>query len=187
MRLARPIKIAAGLAVAAAAVVAFGLTRQGSAADPAEAMSTRHAIPAARASMLQRPAQRPAVRGGLEGGVDWINVAGPIHLEDLRGKIVLLDFWTYCCINCHHVLPDLEYLEQKYPDVLVIIGVHTAKFDAEKDTDNIRKKVAEYRIKHPVINDANQVLWDRFGANTWPTLALIDSEGALRGRGQGRG
>src|SRR5262245_5497213 len=104
-------------------------------------------------------AQDQAIPGGLEGGVDWINTAGPIHLSDLRGKVVLLDFWTYCCINCHHILPDLEYLEKKYPDELVVIGVHTAKFDAEKETDNIRKKVAEYRIKHPVVNDANQVLW----------------------------
>jgi DNA-binding beta-propeller fold protein YncE/cytochrome oxidase Cu insertion factor (SCO1/SenC/PrrC family) len=131
-------------------------------------------------------AQEP-ITGGLEGGVEWINVAGPIHLEDLRGKIVLLDFWTYCCINCHHILPDLEYLEKKYPNELVVIGVHSGKFDAEKDTDNIRKKVAEYRIKHPVVNDANQVLWQRFGVNSWPTLVLIDANGRYRGAVSGEG
>ena len=90
----------------------------------------------------------------LKGGVDWIN-SGPISLAELRGKIVLLDFWTFCCINCHHILPDLAKLEAKYKDELVVIGVHSAKFDAERDTENIRRKVAEYRIKHPVVNDAN--------------------------------
>ena len=102
-------------------------------------------------------AQREPVRLTLEGGDGWINTGGPIHLEELRGKIVLLDFWTYCCINCHHVLPDLAKLEEKYKNELVVIGVHTPKFVAEQDTENIRKKVREYGIKHPVINDANQV------------------------------
>ena len=126
-------------------------------------------------------------RPSLEGGVGWINTAGPIHLEDLRGKVVLLDFWTYCCINCHHVLPDLAYLEEKYKDELVVIGVHTAKFEAEKDTDNIRKKVAEYRIKHPVINDADQVLWNRFGVSSWPTLVVLDAKGNYVGSISGEG
>ncbi|HEU5118634.1 MAG TPA: thioredoxin-like domain-containing protein, partial [Isosphaeraceae bacterium] len=127
------------------------------------------------------------IPGGLEGGVDWINTAGPIHLEDLKGKLVLLDFWTYCCINCHHILPDLEYLEKKYPNELVVIGVHTGKFPAEKDTDNIRKKVAEYKIQHPVINDANEVLWNRFFVSSWPTLVLLDANGNYVGSAPGEG
>ncbi len=131
--------------------------------------------------------QGPRIPNGLEGGIDWINTNGPIHLEDLRGKIVLLDFWTYCCINCHHVLPDLAKLEQKYKNELVVIGVHTAKFEAEKDTDNIRKKVAEYGIHHPVVNDANQVLWNRFGVSSWPTLVLIDANGRYVGALPGEG
>jgi thiol-disulfide isomerase/thioredoxin len=123
-----------------------------------------------------------AVQGSgpsLEGAVGWINSDGPIHLEKLRGKIVLLDFWTYCCVNCHHVLPDLVKLEAKYKNQLVVIGVHTAKFEAEKDTENIRDKVREYRIKHPVANDANQVIWNRFGVESWPTIAVIDAKGEL--------
>ncbi|MHB1559401.1 MAG: thioredoxin-like domain-containing protein [Isosphaeraceae bacterium] len=122
----------------------------------------------------------------LEGGVGWIN-SGPIHLRELRGKIVLLDFWTFCCINCHHVLPDLAKLEAKYPNELVVIGVHTGKFPAEHETANIRRKVAEYRIKHPVINDARQVLWTRFGIESWPTLALIDANGQYVGKVSGEG
>jgi thiol-disulfide isomerase/thioredoxin len=122
----------------------------------------------------------------FKGGVDWIN-SGPISLTELRGKIVLIDFWTFCCINCHHVLPELAKLEAKYKDELVVIGVHTAKFPAERETENIRRKVAEYRIKHPVINDANQVIWNRFGVNSWPTLVLIDANGRYVDRASGEG
>src|SRR4051794_27918658 len=126
------------------------------------------------------PTPLPQTRGpSLEGGVGWLNTGGPIRLEELRGKVVLLDFWTYCCINCHHVLPDLARLEEKYKNELVVIGVHTAKFFAERETENIRRKVREYGIKHPVINDAEQVLWTRFGVESWPTLVLIDVDGRL--------
>ena len=106
----------------------------------------------------------------------WIN-SGPIDLAQLKGKIVLLDFWTYCCINCHHVLPTLARLEAKYKNELVIIGVHSGKFDAERNSENIRRKVAEYRIKHPVVNDANMVIWERFQVSSWPTLVLITPDG----------
>ncbi len=122
----------------------------------------------------------------LRGGVGWINSA-PISLEQLRGKIVLLDFWTYCCINCHHVLPDLAKLEEKYKNELVVIGVHSAKFDAERETENIRNKVHEYRIKHPVINDARMVIWRRFGVRSWPTLVLLDAKGVYQGSVSGEG
>ncbi len=116
----------------------------------------------------------------LEGGVGWIN-SGPINLAELKGKIVLLDFWTYCCINCHHVLPTLARLEAKYKKELVIIGVHSGKFDAERNSENIRRKVAEYRIKHPVVNDANMVIWERFRVSSWPTLVLITPDGKFAG------
>ncbi|WP_435017353.1 thioredoxin-like domain-containing protein [Tundrisphaera sp. TA3] len=123
----------------------------------------------------------------LDGAVGWINTDNPIHLDRLKGKIVLLDFWTFCCINCHHVLPDLAKLEAKYKNNLVVVGVHTAKFDAERETENIRAKVHEYQIKHPVANDANQVIWNRFGVRSWPTLALIDARGRYIGSVSGEG
>jgi thiol-disulfide isomerase/thioredoxin len=113
----------------------------------------------------------------LEGGVAWLNTAGPLRLKDLRGKIVLLDFWTLCCINCMHVLPDLARLEKKYPNELVVIGVHTAKFENEKNTESIRKAILRYEISHPVVNDAEQRIWETFGSRSWPTLCLIDPEG----------
>ncbi|HTU23615.1 MAG TPA: thioredoxin-like domain-containing protein [Gemmataceae bacterium] len=123
----------------------------------------------------------------LEGGAAWLNTAGPIRLKDLRGKVVLLDFWTLCCINCMHVLPDLAKLEKKYPNELVVIGVHTAKFQNEKNTESIRKAILRYEISHPVVNDDNQRIWGAYDSSSWPTLCLIDPEGYLVARGSGEG
>jgi DNA-binding beta-propeller fold protein YncE len=123
----------------------------------------------------------------LEGGVAWLNTAGPIKLKDLRGKFVLLDFWTLCCINCIHTLPDLAKLEKKYAKELVVIGVHTAKFDNEKETESIRKAILRYEITHPVVNDANQRIWRTYGAQSWPTIVLIDPEGNYLGHASGEG
>jgi thiol-disulfide isomerase/thioredoxin len=113
----------------------------------------------------------------LTGGVDWLNTAAPLRLRDLRGKIVVLDFWTLCCINCIHTLPDLARLEKKYRNQLVVIGIHSAKFTNERNSESIRKAILRYEIRHPVINDANMRIWRRYGVNSWPTLFLIDPEG----------
>ncbi len=129
-----------------------------------------------RRTIVKTAAQRQLDRLTLDGGVAWINTA-PLKMEDLRGKIVILDFWTYCCINCHHIIPVLAKLEEKYPNDIVVIGVHTPKFFAERDTENIRRKVREYKLKHPVINDANQTLWDRFGVQSWPTIVVLGPNG----------
>ena len=117
----------------------------------------------------------------LDGGVAWLNTAKPIKLKDLSGKIVLLDFWTLCCINCIHVLPDLAKLEKKYAKELVVIGVHTAKFENEKSTESIRKAILRYEVTHPVVNDANTKIWQAYGVGSWPTLVLIDPEGNFVG------
>jgi len=115
----------------------------------------------------------------LDGGVAWLNTAGPLDVKDLRGKFVLLDFWTYCCINCMHILPELKKLEKAYPEQLVVIGVHSAKFDTEKDSENIREAVLRHEIIHPVVNDAEHLIWKRYGVNSWPSLMVIDPEGYL--------
>jgi thiol-disulfide isomerase/thioredoxin len=115
----------------------------------------------------------------LDGGIEWINTAGPIDLKQLRGKFVILDFWTYCCINCMHILPQLKKLEHAYPNELVVIGVHSAKFENEQDSRNIREAVERYEIEHPVVNDARHVIWDKYGVESWPTLCVIDPEGNL--------
>lgn len=123
----------------------------------------------------------------LDGGIAWLNTANPLKIEDFKGRVVLLDFWTLCCINCIHVMPDLAKLEAKYPGVLVVIGVHTPKFDNEKMTESIRKAVLKYELKHPVVNDADHKIWRRYKVNSWPTLVLIDTEGKVVGRVSGEG
>lgn len=113
----------------------------------------------------------------LPTDLEWLNTAGPLSIEQLRGKFILLDFWTYCCINCMHQLPELEKLERAFPRELVVIGVHTAKFDAERDSARILEAIRRYNVRHPVINDKDRVLWTLFDVRAWPTLILIDPEG----------
>ncbi|MDA1179440.1 MAG: thioredoxin-like domain-containing protein, partial [Planctomycetota bacterium] len=115
----------------------------------------------------------------LIGGVEWINTKSPIQLEQLRGKFVLLDFWTYCCINCLQTLPDLKKIEQAYPNQLVVIGVHAPKFFGERDSENVREAVLRHDISHPVVNDANAIIARSFQVSGWPSLRLIDPQGNL--------
>ena len=133
------------------------------------------------------PAQNSTIAPELVGGVDWLNTSKPVSLRALRGKIVLLDFWTLCCINCIHIMPDLEKLEKKYPKELVVIGIHSPKFENEKDSENIKKAILRYEIKHPVVNDANKAIWNAYGANWWPTIVLIDPDGNVVGAKNGEG
>jgi thiol-disulfide isomerase/thioredoxin len=123
----------------------------------------------------------------LSGGVGWLNTSHPITLKELHGKFVLLDFWTFCCINCMHIIPDLKKLETKFPDDLVVIGVHSAKFDNEKDSGNIREAILRYGIEHPVVNDANFKIWNAFAVHSWPTLVLIDPDGNIAAQFAGEG
>ena len=121
-------------------------------------------------------------------GLDWINTGGkPVTIQELKGKVVLLDFWTYGCVNCFHVIPDLEKLEAKYPDSLVIIGVHSAKFATEGNTQHIAAIVQRYGLKHPVVNDHDMQIWNEYGATGWPTLTLIDPAGNVVGQVSGEG
>ncbi|HEY0429836.1 MAG TPA: thioredoxin-like domain-containing protein [Pyrinomonadaceae bacterium] len=123
----------------------------------------------------------------LAGGKGWLNTEKPLSLAALKGKVVLLDFWTYGCINCIHIIPDLKKLEEKYPNQLVIIGVHSAKFDNESETENIRKIILRYGIEHPVVNDADFKIWNAYGIIAYPGLVLIDPEGYIVQRWFGEG
>jgi sugar lactone lactonase YvrE/thiol-disulfide isomerase/thioredoxin len=123
----------------------------------------------------------------LAGGRSWLNTDKPLSLAALRGKVVLLDFWTYGCINCIHIIPDLKRLEAKYANELVVIGVHSAKFDNEKETDNIRRIILRYEIEHPVVNDAHFAIWQAYGVRAWPTQVLIDPAGYIVGALSGEG
>jgi sugar lactone lactonase YvrE len=118
-------------------------------------------------------------------GLDWVNTDRPLSLKDLRGKIVLLDFWTFCCINCQHVIPQLRKLERKYARELVVIGVHTPKFLAEKDTAAVDQAVRRLSVGHPVVNDRDHRVWREYAVSSWPTLMLIDPRGKLIGVHEG--
>ncbi|XP_054238392.1 NHL repeat-containing protein 2 [Indicator indicator] len=118
----------------------------------------------------------------LGGDLQWLNTEGPISLhKDLCGKVVVLDFFTYCCINCLHLLPDLHALEHQYSDKdgLVIVGVHSAKFPNEKVLDNIKSAVLRYNIVHPVVNDADATLWHELEVSCWPTLVILGPRGNM--------
>ena len=128
---------------------------------------------------------RPAPE--FPSGLEWLNTAEPLSLEQLQGKVVLLDFWTYGCINCIHIIPDLKRLEAEYPNELVVIGVHSAKFLNEGETDNIRNVVLRYGVEHPVVNDRDFEVWRTWGANAWPTTVLIDPVGNVVGGHSGEG
>ena len=110
-------------------------------------------------------------------GLDWINTDRPLTMQGLRGKIVILDFWTYGCINCIHMIPVFEQIEEKYADEVVVIGVHSAKFETEGQTDNLRQIVRRYDLRHPVINDNQFMVWQTYGARAWPTAVVIDPRG----------
>lgn len=123
----------------------------------------------------------------LTGGRGWLNTEKPLSLAALKGKIVLLDFWTYGCINCIHIIPDLKKLEAKYAKELVVIGVHSAKFANEKETENIRRIILRYEIEHPIYNDADFAVWQSYGIRAWPTQVLIDPAGYVIGAVSGEG
>jgi len=123
----------------------------------------------------------------LKGDRGWLNTDRPLSLAGLKGKVVLLDFWTYGCINCMHIIPDLKRLEKKYPNELVVIGVHSAKFENEKNTENIRRIILRYEIEHPIVNDADFKIWNAYSVNAWPTRYLIDPAGYVIGKLSGEG
>jgi thiol-disulfide isomerase/thioredoxin len=123
----------------------------------------------------------------LDGAVAWLNTPTPLTLAQLRGKVVLLDFWTYGCINCLHVLPDLQRLQARFPDELVVVGIHAAKFDNERSTENIRRTLQRLGIRHPVANDAAFAIWQRYTVRAWPTQVLIDPRGYVVGTATGEG
>ncbi|CAH1785142.1 unnamed protein product [Owenia fusiformis] len=129
----------------------------------------------------------------FEPNWEWLNTSTPLSLKkDLHGKIVVLDFFTYCCINCMHVLPDLENIEKQYSieDGVVVIGVHSAKFTNEKLSDNIKNAVLRYNITHPVVNDADAKIWTAMGIQCWPTFVVLGPNGQqllhLIGEGHGK-
>ncbi|MEM9161793.1 MAG: thioredoxin-like domain-containing protein [Cyanobacteria bacterium P01_F01_bin.4] len=119
-----------------------------------------------------RPPKLPAT-------LPWLNTPTPISLVDLKGRVVLLDFWTYGCINCINLIPTLKAIEQTYGDALKIIGIHAGKFSAEQSLGNIRHAIAKHTITHPVVVDSDFQLWQAYAIKAWPTLVFIEPDGYI--------
>ncbi|HEY0972214.1 MAG TPA: thioredoxin-like domain-containing protein [Gemmatimonadales bacterium] len=126
--------------------------------------------------MLTPPVRAPDFPDGL----DWIHTGGrPISVRDLRGRVALLDFWTYGCINCIHVLPHLRELERRFGDRLVVIGVHSGKYLAERVPERIREASIRLGATHPIVNDRQFRIWRAYAVRGWPTAVLIDARGRV--------
>ncbi|MFJ8537079.1 thioredoxin-like domain-containing protein [Streptomyces sp. NPDC093591] len=124
----------------------------------------------------------------LIGKGGWLNTGGrPYGLADLRGRIVILDFWTFCCINCLHVLDELRELEEKHRDTVVVIGVHSPKFAHEAEHRAVVDAVERYGVEHPVLDDPELATWKQYAVRAWPTLVVIDPEGYVVAQHAGEG
>ena len=135
-----------------------------------------------------RTISRVRVRAPELTGRTWLNTGGSeLTLRQLRGRIVLLDFWTFCCVNCLHVLEELRPLEEKYGDQLVVVGMHSPKFEHEKDPDAVRSAVDRYNVEHPVLDDPELTTWKQYAVRAWPTLVLIDPAGYVVAQMSGEG
>lgn len=140
-------------------------------------------LSAAKKHIRNVESQPPYLCPDFPRRADWINSQPLSFQKNLAGKVVLLDFFTYCCINCQHVLPKLAALEQKYGSDgsggFVVVGVHSAKFSAERDSANVAAAVERYQVQHPVVNDSLMELWNAIGVSSWPTLVLVAPSGRL--------
>ncbi|MET8741763.1 NHL domain-containing thioredoxin family protein [Streptomyces sp. NPDC004728] len=124
----------------------------------------------------------------LVGKGGWLNTGDQQYtLADLRGRIVILDFWTFCCVNCLHVLDELRELEEKHRDTLVIIGVHSPKFVHEAEHQAVVDAVERYEVHHPVLDDPELATWKQYAVRAWPTLVVIDPEGYVVAQHAGEG
>lgn len=157
----------------------------------AEAQNAQADITVSEASPTQSEAQgagrtrRPAPElAGIEG---WINTS-PLTLGDLEGKVVLVDFWTYTCVNCIRTFPFLREWDRKYRDSgLVILGVHTPEFIFEKSTTNVKIAAQDYDLTYPIVQDNGYQTWEAFGTQAWPTKFVIDQDGFIRYVHRGEG
>ena len=140
-------------------------------------------------SCYRRPVSPNPRAPELPADFAWLNTDRPLSFaKDLQGQVVLLDFWTYCCINCMHVLPDLAYLEDKYArDPFLVIGVHSAKFENEGSRQTIRAAIGRYEIRHPVVVDQEMRIWSEYAVKSWPTLVLVGPDRRIVGAVAGEG
>ncbi|HEX4479659.1 MAG TPA: thioredoxin-like domain-containing protein [Rudaea sp.] len=115
-------------------------------------------------------------------GLQWFNVEKPIPIASLRGRVVILDFWTEGCINCIHIIPILRGIEQQFPEQVAVIGVHSPKFAEEKNASSVEDAIERYEIHHPIVHDPSLSIWKEYGVQAWPTLVIIGPDGAILGQ-----
>lgn len=147
----------AALAITVVATLVFGTMRESRAAGTA-------------APEIARP------------GLQWFNVEKPVTISSLRGRIVVLDFWTEGCINCIHIIPILRGIEQKFPEQVAVIGVHSPKFAEEKSAGSVKDAIARYEIRHPIVHDPQMTIWKQYDIQAWPTLVVIGTDGNIIGQ-----
>ncbi|HSE12650.1 MAG TPA: thioredoxin-like domain-containing protein [Rudaea sp.] len=152
-----PIRTLFFAVLALSAAAGIGYQREGRAADEA-------------APEIARP------------GLQWFNVANPLPIASLRGRVVILDFWTEGCINCIHIIPILRGIEQKFPEQVVVIGVHSPKFAEEKSAASVKDAIERYEIHHPIVHDPKMTIWNDYGVQAWPTLVIVGPDGSILAR-----
>ena len=118
-------------------------------------------------------------------GLQWFNVSKPLSLADLKGRLAILDFWTFCCINCMHILPILRQIEEAFPDEVAVIGVHSPKFAAERKAANVEQAIRRYDVRHPVVHDPYMSIWEDYAVRAWPTMVFVSPDGRVIGQTSG--
>ncbi len=165
------------ISIAIAGVVAAGISTRALAADSTSAPTSGFAVLSSSRSPLM----------ALDGAVDWVN-SKPLTATDLRGKVVLINFWAYSCINSHRMLPYIGAWANKYKDQgLVVINVQTPEFGFEHDAANVRQSVMDLKLQTPVVLDGDYKIWRAFNNDVWPALYFVDAKGVVRHQQLGEG
>ena len=166
------IGIVVGIAVVAALIYATGFTKQ--------------LLGPFRSSTEYKSSESAAAAPELATG-NWIN-SDPIKLKDLRGRVVLIDFWTFACSNCRNTLPFIKSWNDRYREKgLAVIGVHSPEFDEEKQLENLRREIVSLGIRYPVVTDNDYQTWTAYNVEAWPTMFLVDKQGRIRWMHVGEG
>lgn len=191
--MARLRQIAGGLMLASVVLIASGtqnvLQSAPAFAQNLEQRLSRH-LSVQQPRVQLQPVVEPQITNtmpSLAGGTYWFN-GSPVNNASLKGKVVLVDFWTYDCINCQHSLPHVRDWANKYQaDGLVVLGVHTPEYPWERDPDAVAKAIAKWRLPYPVVADNNYAIWNNFGNRYWPAHYIFDASGKLRYTAFGEG
>ncbi|HEY0320531.1 MAG TPA: redoxin domain-containing protein [Pyrinomonadaceae bacterium] len=166
------IGIVVGIVVVAASIYATGFTKQ--------------LLGPFRSKTAEYKSSESSAAPELVTG-DWIN-SEPLKLKDLRGRVVLIEFWTFSCYNCRNTLPFIKGWDDRYrAKGLTVIGVHSPEFDDERNIETLRREVASLGIKYPVVSDNDYQTWNAYNVEAWPTTFLLDKQGRIRWRHVGEG